>query len=136
MTGGDSHKAEDLTQETFTAALRALPTFRGDSSLLTWLVAICRRQWLWRHRSEKRYKPLDQTDGVTEEPALDIREDVHAALAKLEEEDRTILVLFHLEGMSYQDLTQSLGLPLGSVKRRLHEARKKLRFLIDGRHEV
>lgn len=133
---GDFHQAEDLTQETFAAAFKAAATFRGESSVFTWLVAICRRQWAYRRRGERRFKPLDAVEPAAQVPPDDAREELHRALAKLDESDRTILVLFHLDGMSYQQIVQALDLPLGTVKRRLFEARRKLRHLIDGSHAV
>jgi RNA polymerase sigma-70 factor (ECF subfamily) len=135
---GDYHHAEDLTQETFTAAFKAASSFRGESSIFTWLVAICRRQWAYRRRGERRFKTLENVEPEAANGALpdDSREVLQAALGKLEESDRTVLVLFHLENFSYQQISQALDWPLGTVKRRLFEARRKLRHLIDGNHAV
>jgi len=135
---GDFHHAEDLTQETFAAAFKAAGSFRGESSVFTWLVAICRRQWAYRRRGDRKFKPMENVEpsiSISREQD-DAREELRSALAKMEESDRAILVLFHLENFSYQQLTQALDLPLGTVKRRLFEARRKLRFLIDGSHAV
>lgn len=135
---GNAHAAEDLTQETFAAAYKSMPGFRGDSSVFTWLVAICRRQWAKRWRKEQRYKPVDSIEIVNENDSSrqDARSELDAALARLDERDRTVLVLFHIEELSYQQIAQAMEVPLGTIKRRIFEARRKLRLLIDKSHEV
>lgn len=136
----DRHQAEDLTQETFVASMKAIHAFRGESGLFTWLVAILRRIRMNRQRTDSRLRVVaDVEDGPA--PAEDMerrhaREDLQAALAKMDEEGRMILSLYHVEGMKYEEIAHALQTPLGTVKSRLHEARRRLKNLIEGSHAV
>lgn len=138
---GDPHWAEDLTQETFTAAIRAVLSFRGESGLFTWLVAVLRRQWLYRRRREGRIKVMPELDHAGAAPEedrdrRDAREELHAAFGRMDEEDRAILELFYIEQMRYHEIAAALEIPIGTVKSRLHGARQKLKGLIEGSHAM
>jgi RNA polymerase sigma-70 factor (ECF subfamily) len=133
----DPGTAEDLTQQTFTASIAAIRGFRGESSLFTWLVAILRRANLNRRRSEERRRRIERPPPEPEEAERrDARAELAAALEKLDEESRIILSLYHVEEMSYEEIAGALDVPLGTVKSRMHEARKRLRNLVEGRHAV
>jgi RNA polymerase sigma-70 factor (ECF subfamily) len=136
----DRDRAEDLTQETFTASIRAIRAFRGESGLFTWLVAILRRQWMNRRRSEGRLKVVPEI-GERAAPEEDsdrryAREELAAAMGRLDEESRAILTLYHAQELKYEEIARALDVPIGTVKSRLHDARRKLRILIKGSHAV
>jgi RNA polymerase sigma-70 factor (ECF subfamily) len=136
----NGHTAEDLTQETFTAAIRGIRGFREASSLFTWLVGILRRQWLYRSRREKRLKVMPDVDpGAAPDEDRD-RKDAHALMRSviegMGEDDRVILVLFYVEELRYTEIAASLEIPIGTVKSRLNAARTRLKDLIEGRHAV
>lgn len=149
---GNAAEAEDVAQEVFVKCFRAIHSFRGDSSLGTWLyrigVNLCknRLKYLGRRRydstralddvAERAWSSTEST-GVVMAEAL-ARPDqvleghraerrVQRALASLDPEFRELLVLRDLEGLSYADVVRITGLAEGTVKSRLHRARAALR---------
>jgi len=134
LAGADA--AADLAQETFLAAVKALPRFRGDSQLSTWLVSILRNQVSLFLRGVKKWRlaPLPE-DGehlaAPPPPTIDRQvRDVFDRVRELPEELRTTLVLFHVDGMSYADIARAMECPVGTVRSRLFEARGRLKKLV------
>ncbi len=127
---GRHEDARDTVQETLAAMVRNLPAFRGDSSLKTWLWGILFRQAM-RVRRNRRQPDLHRMEFASyqrsESSSTDVRIDLYAALAKLSEEHRQVLVLRELEGMSYGQMAEVLMLPQGTIESRLHRARQALR---------
>jgi RNA polymerase sigma-70 factor (ECF subfamily) len=134
-SGGD---AADLVQETFLAAMKSAPNFRGDSRLTTWLIAILRNQYTLhlRGRRKWRHAALDAAGALrAPEPSPAVRPEVVAILervGKLPEELRTALVLFYLEGMRYQEIADAMECPVGTIRSRLFEARERLKKMMEG----
>ncbi len=147
LTGNPSD-AEDLSQDALLRAVKALPRFRGDSSLSTWLYRIVLNTWKNRVRSESRrglwkFISLDwlpQEDEKREEffksnePPVDHSllqaerfGEISAALAKLDDESRAVIVLRDIEEKSYEEISEILDIPLGTVKSRLARARDGLK---------
>ena len=134
---GNWPEAEEVAQETFLRAHRALPEFRGDSRLSTWLYAIASRLCLNRlasgeGRIARRRASEEIADLVWDEPGGNLERDervaaVHKALAELPEERRAVVVLRDFEGLSYDEIAAVLGLELGTVRSRLHRARLDLK---------
>jgi RNA polymerase sigma-70 factor (ECF subfamily) len=149
----DSAEAEDVAQEAFLKAYRALPAFRGDSAFYTWLYRIAintaknalvanRRRPVDfdldlqdpdQHDRQSMLKDSDTPVGVvlTDE----IREVVERALEQLPEDLRTAIVLRELEGLSYEEIAEAMDCPVGTVRSRIFRAReaidKKLKPLLD-----
>jgi RNA polymerase sigma-70 factor (ECF subfamily) len=130
---GRAMDAEDVVQETFLAAFRGIGRFEGRSSLRTWLVSILMRQVLMLRRKRKG-KGMAGLDAVTQEPVahrptseVDARLDVGQILASLSEEHREVLVLREFDGMSYDEIAESLEIPRGTVESRLYRARQELK---------
>lgn len=125
--------AADLVQETFLAAVKAFPRFRGDAQLSTWLVSILRNQYSVFLRGQRKWKlaPLPERLAAPEPPSIDrsVRE-ILDRVKDLPEELRTPLVLFHVDGMSYADIARAMECPVGTVRSRLFEARERLRRLV------
>jgi RNA polymerase sigma-70 factor (ECF subfamily) len=126
--------AEDATQEVFFALLRALPEFRGESSLATFIhriavrVAVKQRLRTRRHDALRVEPPPASTDGP-----LEAREDqrrLWVALEHLSVEQRTVLGLFAVDGLSHREIAAILGVPEGTIWSRLHTARKRLAALL------
>ncbi len=133
---GDAASAEEMAQDTFLRIWKALPSYRGDASLSTWIYAITRNRCLTGR------KELHDKQAVSiEEPGVRAAVDSWLALkpegrqtlpdsamllARLSPPYREALRLFYLEEKSYEEVAIMLGLPLGTVKTYLHRARKQL----------
>ena len=148
-------EAEDIAQEAFIKAYRALPQFRGDSAFYTWMYRIAintaKNSLASRDRSPIRYD-LDLTDpeeshGVQaklqdpdtpEGMALteEIRGIVNSAIDALPEELKTAIVLRELDGLSYEEIAAAMECPVGTVRSRIFRAReaidKRLREVFEG----
>lgn len=142
----DPHEAEDVMQETFISAFRALPRFEGRSQLGTWLYRIAYNAALMRLRKRRvRTESLDEP-GVAEGGDLaprqfadwtalpdklllrrELRDSLNAALLTLPESLRGVFVLRDIEGLSTAETAAALGLTETNVKVRLHRARLALR---------
>ena len=130
----DPALAEDVVQETLIKVWRALPAFRGDSSLRRWVLTITHNTAvsLLRAAREEAHDPNDLPDATapnslekTVQDNLAI-EQLWKKLGELDETSRALVVLRDLEGLSYEELGSILGLPLSTVRTRLFRARRKL----------
>ncbi len=135
---GNRAEAEEVAQEAFVRAHRALGDFRGDAKLSTWLYAITSRLCLNRLASGERRLASQGEDallrlsdaGPRPDAALERRELETAlgrAIAELPEDRRIVVVLRDVEGLSYEEIAQVLELELGTVRSRLHRARADLK---------
>jgi RNA polymerase sigma-70 factor (ECF subfamily) len=148
-------EAEDIAQEAFIKAYRALPQFRGDSAFYTWLYRIAintaKNAVVSRDRSPIEYD-LDRNssdesydmqgrmkDSETPEGLVltdEIRSTVNAAIDALPEDLRTAIVLRELEGLSYEEIAAAMGCPVGTVRSRIFRAReaidRRLREVFEG----
>ncbi len=150
----DPAEAEDIAQEAFIKAYRALPRFRGDSAFYTWLYRIAintaKNVLASRGRSPIRYE-VDRADdddydvvanlkdtATPEALALteEIRSTVTAAIDALPEDLRTAIQLRELEGLSYEEIAAAMECPVGTVRSRIFRAREaidaRLRDVFDG----
>ncbi|MGI5816681.1 MAG: RNA polymerase sigma factor [Armatimonadota bacterium] len=137
--------ASDATQATFVRVWEALSSFRGDASFSTWLYRITMNVCLDELRRRKN-QPLslteDDDDGepagdrdvadLSDEPSSNAEQRelqalVHEAIGRLSEDFRVVIVLYDIRGLSYQEISELLGIPLGTVKSRLNRARQALR---------
>ena len=131
----DQAAAEDASQDIFLKIWRALPDFRGESAISTWIYAIARNTCLTRRRTaaSERTCSLDEVNAAaftSEDPPPAIESDLRAAIGRLPEKYRRVLVLFYLEDRSYQQVAMAMGLPMGTVKTYLHRAKKELAVLL------
>ena len=148
-------EAEDIAQEAFIKAYRALPQFRGDSAFYTWLYRIAintaKNAVVSRDRSPIEYD-LDRNNGdeaydmqsrmkdaETPEGLVltdEIRSTVNAAIDSLPEDLRTAIVLRELEGLSYEEIAAAMDCPVGTVRSRIFRAReaidRRLREVFEG----
>jgi RNA polymerase sigma-70 factor (ECF subfamily) len=142
MSGHGSH-VEDLAQEVFVKSYQALPKFdpEGPAKVSTWLLGIASRVAIdWRRRTKLKLVSIDDvrpmTDGRTPEDEAQRRELARAfdaAAAKLDDDQRAVLVLAEFHGLSMADMAQVLDVPENTVKTRLFRARERMRALL---HEV
>lgn len=130
---GSHHDALEASQETFVAAFKAIRSFRGESSLATWLTSIAVRE---SFRAAKARKPWTALDEERSEPAeapaasLELKEAVGSALQALPMPLRAVVVLREYQGLSYAEIAGALGVAVGTVESRLHRARAQLRGLL------
>jgi len=143
---GDREEALDLSQEVFLNVFRTIGRFRGQSALRTWIYRIVinqarnrQRWWKRRHRSdqvslEQRLETdgtlpparnVDEPDRVLGQKQLAVR--VWKALDRLPFDQRTVVILREIDGLSYDEIAFSLGVAVGTVKSRLTRARAALR---------
>ena len=141
---GNAQDAEDMAQEAFLKAYNSLDSFRGESKFSVWLYRIVSNLCLDFLRRQKRRpaSSLSVEDDEGEETQLDIpdvsqspeellerrltREAVRQGLAQLPTEQRQILLLREIQGLSYEEIGQALSLEPGTVKSRIFRARKRL----------
>jgi RNA polymerase sigma factor (sigma-70 family) len=146
LTGSREH-VDDLAQEVFLRLYRALPSFRGESLITTYLyritVNVAQDEWKRRRRDDRSHVSLSDDvshwedrlphPGRNAEQQMEEREFQHAVeeqLQQLSQIERTILVLYHQEERSYEQIAHVLSLPIGTVRTHLHRGRKKLREAI------
>lgn len=134
-----SADAGDLVQDTFERALRRRAQYEPGTNLRAWLCTILHHLFLDRVRATSRgpsHAPLDEVAVAApereSEPAWAAltRDDVVAAVARLEPEFRSVYELHSLEGVPYQEIATRLGIPKATVGTRLARARRKLRDLL------
>lgn len=131
---GDRDRMDDALQEAYLRAFRALPRFRGDARVGTWLFRITYNACLDELARGRKttYVPLDElveqaSDDADVEDALDARGEVAAALAELSPDERAVIFLVDVEGFDYSAASRVLGIPVGTVASRLNRARAALR---------
>jgi len=136
---GDPNRMDDALQEAYVRAFRALPRFRGDAKLSTWLFRITYNACLdeLARANKVSHLPLDElAEQASEAPepgdALGLREELATALAALAPEERAALVLVDAEGFDYSAAAKTLGIPVGTVASRLSRARSSLRGALRG----
>lgn len=129
---GSTGEVDDLVQETYLRMIRALPSFRGDSSVRTWLLAIARHVCADHVRRKVRHRRLldrlaenlveQQEPPPTAPTAVLGTVDLDA----LNAEQREAIVLTQVLDLSYEEASRVLGCPIGTVRSRVHRAREKL----------
>lgn len=135
---GQPNLADDAVQETFIDVLRGIPNFRGESRLSTWVFRIAvRAATRVKARASRRTQSLevDLTDGRPS-PAetasqLDGARRILRAIAKLPPAQRAVVSLMALKELSQTEIAEVLGIPDGTVYSRVHEARARLREILD-----
>ena len=154
----DPAEVEDVTQEAFIKAYRALPAFRGDSAFYTWLYRIgintAKNYLMAMGRRAPTSTEVDAEDAEgyeegeqlrdinTPESVLlsnEIAETVNSTIEQLPEELRRAIQMREIEGMSYEDIAQAMDCPIGTVRSRIFRAREaiaeRLRPLLDTRKD-
>ncbi|MBL4622350.1 MAG: RNA polymerase sigma factor RpoE [Immundisolibacteraceae bacterium] len=152
----DAAEVEDVTQEAFIKAYRALPNFRGDSAFYTWLYRIATnaaKNHLVTIRRRPPRSDVDVTSGATEQGyelegdespegemmSEEIRRTIQKTLEEMPEELRLALTMCEFDGLTYEEISEVMECPIGTVRSRIFRARhlldSKLRPLIS-EHEV
>ena len=142
---GDRAAAEDLVQETYLKACRGFSSFQQGTNFRAWIYRILRNTFLTTQAGLKATASLDDEDDTILEPAAsgtpesillarDAQERIRAALEELPVHHREIILLCDLEEMSYQEISQALSIPIGTVMSRLSRARRAMRTLLTTDH--
>ena len=149
---GDSDAAADATQDAFIKAYKALDSMRGES-FKAWLLRIVTNTCYDQLRAAQR-RPTHNLDDVLTEPEhtwrlvhpgerpeeaaerLELSRMLQWAINQLPDEQRLVVILSDVEGLSYEEIAESMGTSLGTVKSRLSRARAKLRDLLQQRQEL
>jgi RNA polymerase sigma-70 factor, ECF subfamily len=131
---GDRDRMDDALQEAYVRAFRALPRFRGDARVGTWLFRITYNACLDELARARKttYVALDElveqaSEGLELEESFDARSEVSAALTELSPDERAVVFLVDVEGFDYTSASRVLGIPVGTVASRLNRARAALR---------
>jgi RNA polymerase sigma-70 factor, ECF subfamily len=126
----DADSADDLTQETYLRAHRAAAGFRGEASVLTWLLTIARRvcasELTQRQRSRELCLQLHERDYPVMQPDHAWRAELDALIAALPEERRAAFVLTQVIGCDYAEAATIVGCPVGTIRSRVARARDDL----------
>ncbi len=140
---GDFHIAEDLTQETFLKAYQKLATLKDPQSFAGWLYVIATNHCkTWLRKKRLQTQPLETTSNAelekatyseyvvdkNEQTTAEVhREVVKQLLAKLQESERTVITLYYLGEMTYEEISKFLGVSVSTIKNRLYRARQHLK---------
>ncbi len=133
---GDIHEADDALQEVWFDVFRGLPRLAEPAAFAAWVYRIARTR-VFRIRRGRRHvdRPLEESDlpntQADEEFGPDEIEQIHATLGRLTPVHREVLVLRFVEGMSYQDIARVTGCSLGTVRSRIHYAKRELRAVME-----
>lgn len=148
---GNHREAQDVTQDTFLRAYERIEEFRGEAKFSTWLYRICHNLCLSSLRRKKNDPITDAGDDILPEELPDPRSSlpdqvlmrkerqtlVKQALSHMTQEFREVLVLHHTIHLSYEEIAELLGLPVGTVRSRLYRGREEIKehlrpYLQDG----
>jgi RNA polymerase sigma-70 factor (ECF subfamily) len=143
--------AADVVQDAFLNAYQSLHTFKGDAEFFTWLYRIAFNTAISLKRKKRavvsldaggpdgKLEPDDPSEYIRPGAALERSEEeaqLRDALERLSHEHREVLVLKDIEGLKYEEIAEVLGVPIGTIRSRLHRARLELRDLLgDGKEE-
>lgn len=142
----NSEDARDVVQEAFLHAYQSLQSFKGDSLFFTWLYRIAINTAISMKRKQKpmlriqatgdeknAIDPVDSSEMSRPEHAVEVADDerrIHDALSKLSTEHRAVLVMKDMDGAKYEEMAEALGVPVGTIRSRLHRARLELRDIL------
>ena len=144
----NAEDAADVVQDAFLNAFVSLSSFKGDAEFFTWLYRIAFNTAISLKRKKRPtvsleagragggdgIDPDDPSEYIRPGAALERTEEerqLHAAMARLSHEHREALVLKDIEGLKYEEMAEILGVPVGTVRSRLHRARTELRDLLE-----
>jgi RNA polymerase sigma-70 factor (ECF subfamily) len=137
--------AADVVQDSFLNAFQALHAFKGDAEFFTWLYRIAFNTAISLKRKkraavsldgsgpEAALEPDDPSEYIKPGAALERNEEerqLQDAMNRLSHEHREVIVLKEIEGLKYEDIAEILGVPIGTIRSRLHRARLELRDLL------
>ncbi len=142
----DASRAEDMTQEAFASAWGAIGDFRGEASIKTWLRRIAYNLFLDSQRRRQRAESLVDRlrqggPDAADDPLSRVMADEHLArmyraMDSLDGDERAVLLLHYMDGLSYREMARVLHQPAGTLKWLTHQALEKLRTQVAGKAEL
>lgn len=129
--------AEDMAQEAFLKGYRLLHGFRGDCSFSTWMYRVTCSVCLTELNRRKRRGEVELQPSHTSESAVhpaedfDIPEHLRRCVSKLSDRYATIVTMYYLKDISYEEITRALNIPMGTLKTWMFRARKQLRKIVE-----
>jgi RNA polymerase sigma-70 factor (ECF subfamily) len=129
--------AEDMAQEAFLKAFRLIHGFRGECSFSTWMYRVACSVCLTELNRRKRRGEVELTPAHAAQTAVqpecdfDIPEHVRRCVAKLSDRYATIITLYYLKGVSYDEIAETMSIPMGTLKTWMFRARKQLRKIVE-----
>ncbi|MBC7968275.1 MAG: RNA polymerase sigma factor, partial [Fuerstia sp.] len=139
----DRASAEDVLQDVWLRVVRSLVRLRDPEKLSAWLYGIARAAIADRLRGQYRRPPSDEVSEIPESDdgihAVDVDDSLRAGLARLHPDDREVVVLYYLEERSVDEVAEISNIPPGTVKSRLHRARRVIRETLENEsddHEI
>ena len=127
-TLGSDGEVEDIVQEVYLRAVKAMPAYRGDAPVLPWLLSIARRTCADHVRRRQRHRRLierlEHETTATDATARPVPTPIDDLLDSLDADRRDAFVLTQLVGLSYADAAHTLGCPIGTVRSRVSRARR------------
>lgn len=132
---GDREDARDATQEAFVRAFRRLDSFEGRSAFRTWMLRVAMNVSLNERAKRKELPSQDMLPDPLPDPEAEVIaseqvDRLHRALQLIEPDQRAAIVLHDLEGLTYEEAAQTLGVPEGTVKSWAHRGRRRLKELL------
>ena len=131
----DADRAEDLLQEVFIRVWRALPDFRGESALGTWVHSIAVRTAIDRARGDRRREERERSAVADESAAVEPRPgaavDLERAIAALPDGQRRMFILHAIEGYRCREIADRMGVATGTVQSQVFRARQKLKEVLE-----
>ncbi|MDP2339552.1 MAG: RNA polymerase sigma factor [Deltaproteobacteria bacterium] len=136
---GDPATADDLAQETFWKAHKALASWRGEGSLLSWLLSVAWRTWLSERRKVRHSREVvddDAKDSLqahrgVERTSRDVERDVQRAMLLLSDDERAAIALCFQSELTHEEAALVLHMPLGTLKSHVARAKEKLRAALE-----
>jgi RNA polymerase sigma factor (sigma-70 family) len=128
LTSGNEPLADELAQDTFLKAYRALGKFRGEAKFSTWLYRIAYNVFQSDVRATKHHEPFDESHVEPVMPvATGLRQDIDTAMNHLNEKERAAVTLCYTSGLTHEEAAEALQWPLGTVKTNISTGKEKLR---------
>lgn len=129
LVGGARPDAEDIVQDSWINAVGALPRFRWEAAFETWLtgIAINQTRSFWRRKGTRLFDPIADDSVVVRAAQIGDRLDLDAAIARLPDGYRAVLVLHDVEGLTHEEIGARLGIATGTSKSQLFAARRAMR---------